>query len=87
MTYATVPTAGAKFDRADATAEFALGTVLAGANGRRYIYGQAAAAITGSAACTISNSTFQITATAGSVNAGATLANGQFGWVYQTVIT
>lgn len=59
-----------------------LGTQVWGSDGKRYVYGQANASITASTAvCTVSASTFLVTASGGSYTSPATnMVSGDQGW-------
>lgn len=63
-------------------ADARLGTQVTGSNGRRFVYGQANAAIPASTAvCTVNATTFLATASAGSYLSPATaMATGDRGW-------
>jgi len=58
-----------------------LGLQTFGADGFRYVFAQAGAAIGASTAtCTVNASTFQATPSAGTYLSGASMASGDYGW-------
>lgn len=65
-----------------------LGSQTFGSDGKRYVFGQAAATITPSTtACTVNASTFQVTGSGGSyVSPAVSMVSGDFGWFAATSV-
>jgi hypothetical protein len=91
MSYSTLPIAGVDLGENAYTNLNSAGTAVPtigplglqtfGADGFRYVFAQAGAAIGASTAtCTINASTFQVTASGGTYLSGASMASGDYGW-------
>lgn len=57
-----------------------LGDQVWGSDGKRYVLGQAGAALTASEAVTVNTSTFQATAGSGYTSPAVAMATGDYGW-------
>ena len=91
MSYSTLPIAGVDLGENAYTNPNSAGTAVPtigplglqtfGADGFRYVFAQAGAAIGASTAtCTVNASTFQATPTGGTYLSGASMASGDYGW-------
>jgi hypothetical protein len=91
MSYSTLPIAGVDLGENAYTNLNSAGTAVPtigplglqtfGADGFRYVFAQAGAAIGASTAtCTVNASTFQATSTGGTYLSGASMASGDYGW-------
>lgn len=90
MAYSVTPLAGIDLVDTVTVAELALGapvnallgTQVFGSDGLRYVYGKANATITASTAvCTVSPTTFLVTASGGAYTSPAyAMASGDYGW-------
>jgi hypothetical protein len=91
MSYSTLPIAGVDLGENAYTNPNSAGTAVPtigplglqtfGADGFRYVFAQAGAAIGASTAtCTVNASTFQATPSAGTYLSGASMASGDYGW-------
>jgi hypothetical protein len=91
MSYSTLPIAGVDLGENAYTNPNSAGTAVPtigplglqtfGADGFRYVFAQAGAAIGASTAtCTVNASTFQATASGGTYLSGASMASGDYGW-------
>jgi hypothetical protein len=85
MTFAVTPLVGINTDQTYAVGTvppFNLGLQVFGADGKRYVFGKAGAAITASTtACAVNTSTFSVAASGGSYTSPAVaMASGDFGW-------
>jgi hypothetical protein len=91
MSYSTLPIAGVDLGENAYTNPNSAGTAVPtigplglqtfGADGFRYVFAQAGAAIGASTAtCTVNASTFQATVGGGTYLSGASMASGDYGW-------
>ena len=87
MAYSVLPIAGVNLTTPQTVASGnlpsfgPLGAETFGSDGKRYVFGQAGAAIAASSATVVINaSTFQATLGAGSYFTAASMASGDYGW-------
>lgn len=80
MTTVAENTIGPNLAEADTKLLFALGTIVRGSDGRRYIYAQANGAITADTRCVLTDSGFQMATGSGNWDSVPAMADDEYGW-------
>lgn len=79
-------TIGPNFDESDTKLLFALGTIVRGSDGHRYIYAQANGAIAAATRCILTDSGFQMATGSGNWDSVPAMADNEYGWFYERTL-